>query len=144
MGTGIFETALFFYLSVNFFVMIWLEFYYLVKEGASLKVEHCLRQKSKGRSLCCTQKLRSLLPIFETWEIAHKTLVFGDGGMGVPSSSTPTHLSPFSPSHPLLYCTKLIEASAWSWSWWAFEFTSLWYNGWCAHFSPLRVFPVNI
>lgn len=30
MGTGIVEAALFFDLSINFFVMIWLEFYYLV------------------------------------------------------------------------------------------------------------------
>lgn len=34
MGTGIVEAALFFYLSVNFFVMIWLEFYYLVGGGS--------------------------------------------------------------------------------------------------------------
>lgn len=84
------------------------------------------------------------MPVFETWEIAHKKLVFGEGG-GVCYNSTPTHLSPFLPLplSPLLHFTDIgplpgpgpgghlsLQASG--------------TKGGVPIFSSLSVFPVNI
>lgn len=66
MGRLVFLKLLYFSTSLNFFVIIRSELYYLVVGGAFIKVGNSLRQKLQGTASTVFKNLLYLLPIFET------------------------------------------------------------------------------
>lgn len=119
MGRGIFEAAVFFCFSVNFIVIIWLELYYLAREGSFfLSQEIYMAEVTRQQPLPC-------LKIFCIWcqhlklerlQIFKKLVFWVEDGTchGLPHTQ---FKPPSCPPIPPLYCISLIHMPpAWFWS----------------------------